>query len=180
MTSELVAQGTPNLNIYSNNVLAGLHLTGTSSIRFYLLGGVFFERSWAVYSQVASSKIDQLGVSVVVLAAAAFRLTDGIMVRTGEEGNQTLKKNALNAFREHPNVRLVLAIDSSKFSTSLNGHKPVMQKSAWTQLLAACTDRIDIVTCEIPRDSTDAQRTAIHREWAKCREAGLRLHIVGT
>ncbi len=177
VTAELVAKGVSNVSLYSNNVLAALHLTGTSSLRYYLLGGQFFERSWAVYSEESSRRIDQLGVTVIVLAAAAFRMADGIMFRNGEEGNQAFKKSALDCFRDHPETRLVLAIDSSKFSTSVNGHKSALHKMAWTQLIQSSAARIDIVTSEIPKDVTDAQRAAIHRELDKCRNAGLRVHV---
>jgi DeoR/GlpR family transcriptional regulator of sugar metabolism len=180
-TSELLLKPAKGINIFSNNVLSALHLAGTSSVRFYLLGGQVFERSWAVYSDEVNGRMDQLGITVFVIAGAAFRFNDGVYYRTGEDGNKHFKKAALLAFGRTKDTRLVLALDASKFTQPLAGHSPVLSRNEWSQMVRTSGDRITIITSETPNDvGSDVQKVAIEREIAKCRDAGLKVEVASS
>jgi DeoR/GlpR family transcriptional regulator of sugar metabolism len=176
VTAELISRPVSNISIYSNNILAAAHLTGTSLIRFTLFQGEFFQRSWAVYSQEANQRMDQFGISVVIIAAAVFRANSGVMVREKEEGNYLFKRRALEIFRQKEESRLIIAIDASKFYENTNNHRSVFTQTEWKSLLTKAATRVTLVTSSVPRDATRPNRNSFEEQIAQLR--GEKVNVV--
>jgi hypothetical protein len=177
VTSEIVAQQRKGVIVHSNNVLAALHLAGTSLVSFNLLPGEFFRHSWAVYSDEANERLETLGAQVVVLAVAAIRHTSGIMVREGETGNLKFKTRALEAFQRHVTAQLIIAGDASKFCLATRGHQPIVPGRTWNEILKESSNRITIVTSPIPDDIAATERSLIQRQLDSFRSAGVTIDV---
>jgi len=180
VTSELIGRPIGNITIYSNNVLAAMHLTGTSLVSFHLFQGEFFQRSWAVYSEEANQRMDQLAVTVVIIAAAAFKASAGIFVRDGEIGNHHFKRKAIELFLNKPNLRLTIAVDGSKFYENLRGHHPIFSTKEWNGILSEYGKRIAIITSAPPRDATAGNRSSFEEQISNLRDSGVTVDIVSS
>lgn len=177
ITSELIRRNEGSVRIFSNNVLAALHTTGTSVLRFSLLPGEFFQRSWAVYSEEAVQRIDQLGINLFIMAAAALRFGLGVMVRDGEEGNRRFKERCFEAFQSRRDTRLILAVDCSKLCEPTSGHNPVISPKGWRLLLRENVERMTLVTCNPPQDLPSRQRSAIIEQLSQFEASGMSVEL---
>ncbi len=182
ITSELLLQKKPNVQVHSNNVFAAMHLVGTSLVTFRLLPGLFNEKFAAVYSEDADRQIEHLPVNLYVLAAVRFSSLDGLMVAVDDEENQRFKSCALRAFSRNKASRLVVAVDASKFVEDRSGYVGAVPQAEWQAILRRESRRIAIVTNPAPRTFTDQQRLAFEREVSLFEGAGIVVdaHSIGT
>jgi len=181
ITSELIVKKIPNVTIHSNNVLAAMHLSGTNAVRFHLLPGEYFQRSWAVYSDEALNRLDQLGITLFIFGVAVVRFSGGIMFRTGENGNAKFKKRALEIFQAHSDTKAIIAIDSSKFGLPTKGHEPVLSQQEWQKLLRTAGDRMIIVTSQVPESTFGAeQRSTILTQVEQFTSYGIKVDMTDT
>lgn len=173
VTYELLGTAVENINIYTNNVFAAIHLVGVKNITLHLLQGVFSHRFAASYSQEANARLSDLGVTFFVVAATSISFEAGIMADAGDRGNLEFKAAALRAFKETPNASLIIAVDGEKFLQGTAKHKGVLSESEWEMLLKTQATSITLVTSDLPDDVDRDDRVCFDNQVNQFREAGV-------
>lgn len=173
VTSELLLKPKMEVQIYSNNIFAAIHLIGSRHVRFFLLQGNFNERYAAVYSDEAVNRLDQHGVHVFILAAMAFNFEHGIMVHQEDSDNLHFKKKALELFQKDQQSSLVIAVDASKFCETRENLISVLSSEDWRSLCRTESKRITVVTAFPPLDLSAECQVIVKTEIRKFRDAGV-------
>jgi len=175
VTSELLVSPVTGVHIYSNNVIAAMHLVGTKQVRFHLFQGLFSERFAAVYSNEANSRMDQLGLDIFVLAATGIQFETGIMVHKDDVDNFEFKRMAIGVFKSTSDCTLLIAVDPSKFFTPTDDLRVVVTQEEWTDIVLKAASRIVLITSPASPDFTSAQRAKVAEEIERFRQAGIQV-----
>jgi DeoR/GlpR family transcriptional regulator of sugar metabolism len=173
VTSELLRNRVNGLHIYSNNVYAAMHLSGTSKVPFYLLPGSFSQLFAAVYSPEANRQIGQTGFNLFILATTALRFDSGIMVHISDDENYEFKRTALLTFFHNTESKLLIAADASKFFEPVETYRGVVSTKEWNDILSRAASRIVIVTSPPSSEFSTQQLVLLQNEIAKFRSVGI-------
>lgn len=177
VTFELLHRHSGDLNVFSNNLFAAMHLIGTKVVTFHLLGGRFSNRFAATYSDESTAKIADLGINVFMLAATALRFDRGIMVHRGDNDNRSFKASVLRAFAGQPQTTLIIAVDHTKFIQPTDNHQTVVDEIEWTQICTDHASRIVLVTTLPPEAMQSAERDAILEQINLFKDAGVTVDL---
>jgi DeoR/GlpR family transcriptional regulator of sugar metabolism len=179
VTAALLWRPITNVEIHSNNVFAAMHLAGIKDIPFFLFPGRFNDRFAAVYSDEANNLVDQLGLSLFILATTAFTFDVGITVHEDDNNNYEFKRKALlTFFKKQENSKLIIAIDASKFFEPVKGHKGIVTVDEWNKIKSEAANRIVIVTSKCSLDFSTTQCVCVEQEIVKFRNAGIQVDDV--
>ena len=177
VTYELLSSRMKNINVWSNNVFAAIHLVGTKDITFHMFHGVFSDGFAATYSQEVNGRIRELPITAFVMAATAFRFDSGIMVDRNDEDNADFKRAAVKAFARAEMSKLIVAVDATKFVEPTERHAAIIPTEEWLELVNSHCGRITVVTAPMRSDAKVSLRLGFEQELTKFRDAGVRVDI---
>ena len=176
VTYELLSSDLEDMNVYTNNVFAAMHLVGKQKVKLHLLSGIFSDRFAAVYSKEANNRIVDLPINVFILAATAIRFSKGIMVNRADEDNSEFKRTVLRAFtRAGKRSILIIAVDGTKFVEPTEKHQGVLEEKEWGDLIRKYANQIKIVTAPLRRDVEPSLCAQFEQEISKFVESGVYL-----
>lgn len=173
ITFELLTSDVKNVKVISNNLFAAMHLIGIREIHFQLLSGRFNDKFAAVYDEKSEIRISSMPIDVYILAATAIRFIDGIMVLNIDRENRDLKATALRAFQRNKNSKLIIAVDSSKFTVPKEERQGVIPTEEWKEILEQEKDRIVLITSKIRLDTSPKDRITIENELEMFKEQNI-------
>jgi len=179
VTSALATCGKHDINVYSNNVFAALHLVGAEHVRFWLLPGRFSDRYAAVYSEEANQRLETLPANLFIMAASSLSAEHGVMVNPSDESNAVFKRAMLASFaKREPDARLAIAVDASKFSPGKHDTRAVMNDGDWADVLARSCDRMTVVTCAPSKRFSQSMVEKYEQEIEAFQKKGVRVIAV--
>jgi DeoR/GlpR family transcriptional regulator of sugar metabolism len=148
------------IEIYTNNLLAAVSAI-PPAIKIFLLSGFIDSIYGATYIEEKEEAIRNLNATpatIIVLAASAISFEDGPMVSDQDYHNRIFKETLIKkALDRH--LRLIIALDWTKFKEKTNRLQNVLQPADWINALARPNFSL-IITNPPDNDTTEPVKMA--------------------
>ena len=176
----------PNVEVYTNNLLAAISVVPPEEFDCFILSGRIDPIYGATYNiGDIGGPLESINPQQIILASGGISFEEGPLIDVRDVYNRKFKQELVKKAFQDPHTRLIIAVDWTKFKkggNQLGNMNPVLEQGDWRAIRG--TNRFVLVTTNPPRDlrTPDAEeaREVINKFLDNMKKGFMKIDIIET